>query len=249
MADPIIKKVAVGIPLKGHTPPKSYNDRMLMAFSLGIKEAEQRLNNEAVRYEFYWFFVGEIFIPFAREFLADMALKYDCDYLFMIDDDMLAPLDLVYKLLAHDKDIVGALAFTRNPPHNPVIYQLKQGWDPVSRSRYYANQHVLNYPRNALVECDAVGFGAVLINTRLFKNMPKPWFMSSASCGEDVLFCAKAREAGYKVYMDTSQKLGHLSDSIVATEEYSDLHNKMTEEEREQKYGKYTRYESLEKVR
>jgi hypothetical protein len=249
MADVVIKKVAVGIPLKGHTPPKSYNDRMLMAFTLGQREAEQRERNETVRIEFVWFFVGEIFVPFAREFLADMALKYDCEYLFMIDDDMLAPFDLVYKLLEHDRDIVGALAFTRNPPHNPVIYQLKQGWDSVSRSRYYANQHVLNYPRNALVECDAIGFGAVLIKTKLFKEMPKPWFMSSASCGEDVLFCAKAREAGYKVFMDTAQKLGHLSDSLVVTEDYSDLHNKLSEEDREDKYGKYTRFESLEKVR
>jgi hypothetical protein len=249
MVDSIVKKVAVGIPLKGHTPPKSYNDRMLMAFTLGQKEAEGRLNNDPVRYEFYWFFVGEIFIPFAREFLAEMALKHECDYLFMIDDDMLAPFDLPFQLLKHDRDIVGALAFTRNAPHNPVIYQLKQGWDKVSRSRYYANQHILNYPRNSLVECDAIGFGAVLIKTELFKKMPKPWFMSSASTGEDVLFCAKAREAGFKIYMDTAQKLGHLSDSIVVTEEYSDMHNKMTEQDREDRYGKYTRFESLEAVR
>jgi hypothetical protein len=249
MADAVIKKVAVGIPLKGHTSPKSYNDRMLMAFMLGQKESEQRINKDAVRYEFLWFFVGEIFVPFAREFLADMALKYECDYLFMIDDDMLAPFDTFFQLVEHDRDIVAALAFTRNPPHNPVIYKLKQGWDPVSRSRFYANEYVMNYPRFALVECDAVGFGAVVIKMDLFKKMAKPWFMSSASCGEDVLFCAKAKEAGYRIFMDTSCKLGHLSDPIVVTEEYADAHSKMTVQDREDKYGKYQRFESLEKVR
>lgn len=247
--EPIVRKVAVGIPLKGHTPPKSYNDRMLMAFCMGEKEAEQRLNKEPVRYEFNWFFVGEIFVPFAREQLAEMALRYDCDYLFMIDDDMLAPFDLFYKLVRHDKDIVSGLAFTRNPPHNPVIYKLRAGWDAVAQSRYYANEYVLNYPRNALVECDATGFGAVLIKTELFKKMPKPWFMSSAATGEDVLFCAKAREHGFHIYMDTSQKMGHLSDTIVVTEEYSDNYNKMTLADQEAKYGKYTRFESLEKER
>lgn len=246
MDDGIVKKVAVGIPLKGHTPPKSYNDRMLMAFTLGIKEAEQRMQKTPVRYEFLWFFVGEIFVPFAREHLAAMALKYECDYLFMIDDDMMAPFDLFYSLVRHDRDIVSALAFTRNPPYQPVIYSVKEGWDPTSRSRYYTNQSVLNYTRDSLVQCDAVGFGAVLIKTELFKEMPKPWFMSSSATGEDILFCCKAKEAGYKVFCDTSVKLGHLSDSLIVTEEYSDQYSKMTADDREKMYGKYQRFETLE---
>jgi hypothetical protein len=242
-------KVAVGIPLKGHSPPKAYNDRLLMAFCMGEKEQEQRLTNAPVLYEFNWFFVGEIFVPYARENLADMALRYGCEYLFMVDDDMLAPFDLFYQLVRHDRDIVGALAFTRNPPHNPVIYTTRKGWDAVAQSRYYNKEYVINYPRNALVECDAVGFGAVLIKTELFKKMPKPWFMSSDACGEDVLFCTKAKEAGFRVYMDTTQKLGHISDSIIVTEEYSDNFNKLSEQDREDKYGKYTRCETLEKAR
>jgi hypothetical protein len=249
MADRIVKKVAVGIPLKGHTPPKSYNDRMMMAFTMGIRETEMRMRNDPVCYEFNWFFVGEIFVPYAREQLAKMALQYNCEYLFMIDDDMLSPFDLVFDLLKHDVDIVAPLAFTRNPPYHPVVYRLKQGWDKSEKARYYANQWVLNYPRNTLVECDAVGFGAVLIKTELFKKLPEPWFMSSASAGEDVLFCIKAREAGYRVFCDTSQKLGHLSDSLVITEEYSDQFNKMNEQEREARYGKYQTFPSLEVAR
>lgn len=239
-------KVAVGIPLKGHTPPKSYNDRMLMAFTMGIKETEARLGNDPVQYQFHWFFAGELFIPYAREHLAKLALQYGCDYLFMVDDDMLCPFDLFYKLVRHDKDIVSALAFTRNPPHQPVIYALKEGWDATSQSRYYMNYAVTNYPRNSLVQCDAVGFGAVLIKTEWFKKLPNPWFMSSAATGEDILFCAKAREAGAKIYCDTSVKLGHLSDSLVVTEDYSDQYNKMTEQDQEKQYGKYKRFESLE---
>lgn len=246
---PIIKNVAVGIPLKGHTPPKSYNDRMLMAFMLGIKETEARLNNDPVQYRFNWFFTGEIFIPFAREHLAQTALNYNCDYLFMIDDDMMAPFDLFYKLVAHDKDLVSPLAFTRNPPYNPVVYSLREGWDPVARSRYYANQAVLNYPRETLFQCDAMGFGAVLIKTELFKKIPKPWFMSSSATGEDILFCCKAREHGFKIWCDSTQKLGHLSDSLVVTEDYSDKFNKLSESERESIYGKYQKFASSEVAR
>lgn len=249
VANETVKKVAIGIPLKGHTPPKSYNDRMLMAFTLGQEEMRQRGQSENPRYEFYWFFAGEIFVPFAREHLASLALRYGCDYLFMVDDDMLAPFDLFYKLVKHDRDIVSALAFTRNPPHQPVLYELRQGWDPVSHGRYYTQHPVLNYPRNALVQCDAVGFGAVLIKTEWFRKLEQPWFMSSNASGEDILFCAKAREKGAKIFCDTSQKLGHLSDSIVVTEDYADKYTKMSEADREQMYGKYQRYETLEMER
>jgi hypothetical protein len=248
-SDSNVVKVAIGIPLKGHTAPKSYNDRMLMAFTMGIKETEARMQNHPVQYVFHWFFVGEIFIPYAREKLAQQALQYGCDYLFMIDDDMLAPFDLFYKLVAHDKDIVSGLAFTRNPPYHPVIYRLKEGWDPTSMSRYYANQSVINYPRNTLVQCDAVGFGSVLIKTELLKKIPSPWFMSSAQTGEDILFCCKAREHGFKIFCDTTQKLGHLSDSLVVTEDYSDMFNKLNEKDREQMYGKYQDFDTLQKDR
>lgn len=247
--DEIVKKIAVGIPLKGHTPPKSYNDRMMMAFVLGQKESEMRLQKISPRYEFYWFFVGEMFVPYAREFLADQALKYECDYLFMVDDDMLCPFDAFFKLLAHDRDMVSALAFMRNAPHYPVIYSLKEGWDSTAQSRYYMRNYVLNYPRNSLVQCDATGFGAVLIKTELFRKIPKPWFMSSDAIGEDILFCCKALENGFKIFCDTSVKTGHLSDSICVTEDYFDKHNKMTTEQWENQYGQYQRFETLEVAR
>lgn len=246
---PIIKKVAVGICLKGHTPPESYHDRMMMAFNLGIYETEQRLVNHPVQYQFMWFSAGEIFVAFARDQLAKMAVDHGCDYLFMVDDDMLCPPDLFYQLVHHNVDIVAPLAFTRNPPHNPVMFSVKEGWDTVAKSEYYITHPVKSYPRNKLVECDAVGFGAVLIKTEVIKKVPTPWFMSTSPTGEDILFCNKAKKMGAKVFMDTSIKLGHLGRPNVITEEYADEYNKTDEKERELRYGKYEKYPSLDMTR
>jgi len=246
LAQPTIYKVAVGICLKGHTPPASYHDRMMMAFQLGEKEMEDRCKGVLKRYEFNWFSAGEIFVPFARDSLADLAIKYRCDYLFMVDDDMLAPPDLFYQLVKHDVDIIAPLAFTRNPPHNPVIYECIEGYDKVSGKPYFINNVVKSYPRGKLVEVDAVGFGAALIKTSVFKRMKAPYFMSTSPTGEDVLFCYQARKAGARVYVDTSIKLGHLSHQLVVTEEYSDQYNQTDELEREEKFGKYQKYPSLE---
>ncbi len=242
-SDRSVKRVLVGIPLKGHTPPESYDDRMKMAYYMGGREIEEKFRGMRPRYEFVWVSAGEIFISYAREMLADLALKYGCDYLFSVDDDMLAPIDLFYKLVARDVDIVSPLAFTRNPPHRPVMFSVIEGFDAVTRRQYYINNPVNNYPRNKLVECDAVGFGAVLIKTEVLRRLKKPWFMGTMGCGEDVHFCVQAKKQGFRVFMDTSVKLGHLSHPVIVTEDYSDEYNKLSLEEKNKFYGFYNKYE------
>jgi hypothetical protein len=239
-----VYKVLVGVPLKGHTPPRSYHDRMLMWKYLGNREATEFHERKDPRYVFAFAATGEILVPYAREKLAEGAVEHGCDYLLMIDDDMLTPPDLFYKLVEHDKDIVAALAFTRNPDHKPVIYETLEGYDTVTKQRYGSTRFVLNYPKDKLVECDAVGFGAVLIKTEVFKKVSKPWFFGMSMTGEDVTICMKAKKAGFRVFMDTSVKLGHLSDPIIVTEEYSEKWNKLTSEEKEILYGKYQKYET-----
>ncbi len=237
-------KVLVGIPLKGHTPAQSYHDRMLMWKNLGGQEAVDFFEKKNPRFIFALGAVGEMLVPYARERLAESAVESGCDYLFMIDDDMMAPPDLFYKLAAHGKDIIAPLAFTRNPDHKPVIYETIEGFDRSSNSKYGLTRFAVNYPRNSLVQCDAVGFGAVLIKTEVFKRMPKPWFFGMEQTGEDITLCLKAKKYGFTTWMDTSVKLGHLGSPIVITEEYSDEWNKLTVEQREKMYGRFNKYES-----
>ena len=240
----VVKKVLIGIPLKGHTPPKSYHDRMLMWKHIGAQEAADFYEKKNPRFVFALGAIGEILVPFARERLADSALELGCEYLFMIDDDMLAPPDLFYKLAANDKDICAAMAFTRNPNHFPVAYQTIEGFDPSVQQQYGFTKEIRNYPRNTLFECDAVGFGAVLIKTEVFRKTPKPWFFGMAGTGEDVTICTKAKKAGFSVWMDSRIKLGHLGDNIIITEEYSDNWNGLTPEQREKQYGQFQKYGS-----
>lgn len=239
-----IYKVLVGVPLKGGTPARSYHDRMLMLKYLGNQEATDFFEKKNPRYVFNFGSINDIPVHFARERLAEGALGEECDYLFMIDDDMLAPPDLFYKLVAHDKDICAALAFTRNPDHMPVIYQTIEGFSHETGQSYGFTRFVNNYPRNTLVECDAVGFGAVLIKMDVFRKLQRPWFVGMEGTGEDITFCIKARKAGFNVFMDTSLKLGHLGTPCIITEDYSDQWNKMTSDEKEKLYGRFTKYET-----
>jgi hypothetical protein len=223
-------KVLIGIPNEGHTLVDAYDNRLLMfqylgaleVFSkLGIHEFEDKTYDypEGTAFEFALATVGNVLTPIARERIAEIAMEYDYDYLFFIDDDMICPKELFLNLYRHQKDIVGALAFTRFAPHKPVIYIMDEGFDPVAKKNYYSSRCWLDYPKDQLVECDAVGFGSVLINCRTFKDIPRPWFTAATGKGEDIQFCYEAKRAGFKVYMDTATKLGHLGPPRNITEE------------------------------
>lgn len=218
MTEPI--KVCISIPNEGHAQVEAYANRLENFMYLG-RFAERSLKSSQP-FQFYFLTMGRIFTPLAREEAVKWALELKADYLYMIDDDMTCPNDLFQRLYAHDVDIVAPLAFTRNFPHKAVLYEIKEGWDPVTRVPYFINHHIDKYPKDSLVECDAVGFGAVLIKMRVIRAMKGQKFMDgcTSGTGEDILFCHKARKLGFRVFMDTSTKLGHLSHPIEVTEEY-----------------------------
>jgi hypothetical protein len=218
--EPGVIRVLISIPNAGYTQVESYANRLVNFMHLGKLEERGRILKENPRFEFIFNTQGRLYTALAREGAGDICLSTDSDYLFQIDDDMTGPDDLFERLYRHDVDIVAPLAFTRNYPHNAVLYRLEEGIDPETKMPYYLNRFIDSYPKDQLVECDAVGFGAVLIKAKVIKAMKKPRFMSACGTGEDVLFCHKARKLGFRIFMDTSTKLGHLSHPIEVTEDY-----------------------------
>jgi hypothetical protein len=235
--DPNVVRVLVGIPHEGMTGSEAYVDRLAMFKHLGHLEERGKLLKESPRFEFFQKTCGRMHVHVARDEMAKSALVSNCDYLFMIDDDMTAPIDLFEKLYANQKDIVAPLAFTRNFPHKPVMYACREGWDPVAQCHQFTNYAVMKYPKDKLVECDAVGFGAVLIKTECFRKMPQPWFMNPNKTGEDINFCYEAKKYEFRTFMDTRIKLGHISHPLIITEEYVQNQWKAFGMEVDKRYG------------
>lgn len=232
-------RVLFGVPTEGHTPAESFQSLRLMTFHHGVLQGESK--GKDVEFEFLDRTTGRMFTPMAREVMATTAINANCDYLFMIDDDMLAPHDTFDRLYRHNVDVVSALAFTRNPPHLAVLYETKEGWDERTHRKYVHTEWIKNWPRGKLVECDAVGFGAVLIKVDVLKRMKPPYFMCSSGNGEDIWFCVRAKqEAGARIFMDTTFELGHLGSRIVID---TALHDKVNDPvEQERLYGAYKRH-------
>lgn len=226
--EPKVYKVAISIPSEGHTLPEAYDNHLVMAFHLGAWQEKIKNENRPIQYEFYWFTTGRLLTPLAREKLISEALKGGMDYILMYDDDMVLPIDMIQEMLLDielhpEIDVLAPLAFMRNPPHYAVMYTSVEGYDSTTHSSYFINNFVKNYPRNKLVECDAVGFGAVLIKMEIVKKMRAPYCFSTTGSGEDIFFCYKAKkEARARIFMDTHIKLGHISKPPIVDEEYFD---------------------------
>ena len=230
-------RILVGIPRAGFTQVEAVDNQVDMASFLGRLEATSH-------FKFYWATIGRLFVAKAREEFAEYTIKMDCHYLFMVDDDMICPPNLFLELYKHNVDIVAPLAFQRREPYYPVCYVQREGWDPARKERYFANEIIKNYPKNKLFECDAVGFGAVLIKRRVLDKMVRPRFMSTNPSGEDILFCYQARQAGFKIFMDTSIKIAHLGPPVIVDENLYEKFNNM--DDKRKYYGEFMEHDIRE---
>lgn len=124
------------------------------------------------------------------------------DWLLFIDSDMTFPADALLRLLDHNLDIVGGLCFKRVPEYNPTIYQKVPG--------QFKWNWIQDYPRESLFEVDGTGSAFLLIKKKVFDAIPYPWYEYNGEVSEDLYFCHKAKQAGFKIHIDSSVKIGHL---------------------------------------
>lgn len=131
-----------------------------------------------------------------RNWIAAQAVKTGCDYLFFVDDDMILPSDTLERLLSHNKDIVGGVYMTKYEVQKPVVE--------------YLNEKV------GLFEVKAIGTGCLLIKTEVFKQLPQPWFKyewydnGMVKRSHDWIFCEDSRNAGIKVWADSTLDIKHI---------------------------------------
>lgn len=152
------------------------------------------------------FETGATAIAGKRNALVDTLLAHpDFTHAFFLDSDMTPPADTLTRLLAHGKEIVGALYFVRVPPFEAAAAWLK----PVGRQLDLDRRAE---PDQGLQRVDLVGTGALLVHRSVFARFPRPWFESPSSSpgeGEDADFCHKAARAGCELWCDTDLVVGH----------------------------------------
>lgn len=164
--------------------------------------------------------VGDTIIDFnissliydARNRLAKDAVKFEADYILWLDSDMIIPQDTMKKMLKHmedGKDIVSGLYFRRRAPFTPILY---------SKLDREGHEELKDYPENSVFEVAGCGFGCCMTRVDALQDImlnAHGWFTPFNNYGEDLSFCLRARESGYKIWCDSTIKPGHIGQVIV----------------------------------
>lgn len=147
-----------------------------------------------------------------RDMIVREAIKQGATHIMFIDSDIVFPSGSIEKLINHNTDICSGLYFLKHF-HNctPVA------WDKLGvredNGRAVARPIPKETAMQPYVEVDAVGFGFVLLKVECLSAVAKEYnavFMHDYGAGEDIAFCIRAKQLGYKVMLDTTIPLIHL---------------------------------------
>jgi len=136
-----------------------------------------------------------------RSILAEEAISRGCDWIFYVDDDQVFEKDTLTKLLARDVDIVSGLYLQKSPPFPPLYYE--ERYEDKGLKRSYLET-------SGMQKVVGVGAGCLLIKTKVFEKLDKPYFRFG-SFGEDFDFCLRAAERGFDIWLDLETPVGHLA--------------------------------------
>lgn len=150
-----------------------------------------------------------------RNYAVVQAQRNGSDYLFFVDDDMTFEPDVLERLLAHKKDVVGVNSYSRVIPLASTIGLMNEKGDYKHPDKYPEwEMRIPDVPFQAYF----VGAGVMLINMDVFNKIKKPYFAFSydkngqVANGEDGMFCDKVRKAGMEVWADPTIPIGHLGE-------------------------------------
>lgn len=153
----------------------------------------------------------------SRNDLAMQAIQTGFDWVFWLDSDMVFQQDILVRMLevAREKDLdfLSGLYFRRVQPYTPVAFDHLE----VNENGDCEWSEFEELPQS-LFEVGGCGFGGVLVKTAVLAKVQEKFgnmFFPIAQMGEDLSFCWRARQCGYKVWMDPTIVLGHVGYSVI----------------------------------
>ena len=148
-------------------------------------------------------------IIFSRNKLKEFLLENGFDYFLSLEADVIAPVDIIDRLLLHSKNVVSAVYFN-NLEKDKKIQTLMMLW--VNRGEdketiYHVSELELENPR--LIEVAMCGLGCVLISRVALEKIEFRYDKSFESF-DDVWFCKDVKKEGFRIYGDTGVVCKHL---------------------------------------
>ena len=163
----------------------------------------------------------------ARNGLLHRAIQENFDRILWLDSDMDFDIDLLERLSAdldEGREYVSALFFKRKAPIQPCIYtDMGYYTDPETGKVTPMAICYDDYPRDSIFEVAASGMAAVLMTVDLCKRVVEKVgspFSPQLGFGEDLTFCARAKQVGAQLWCDSRVKVGHTGMGVISEDTY-----------------------------
>jgi hypothetical protein len=147
----------------------------------------------------------------ARNAIVELAMKHEIKYLFFLDDDVTPTKNVIAKFVyyleqPHHKDVMvlGGIYCSKTDPPVPLVFKQTDGSSGPS----------YDWKMGDVFECEGLATGCMMIRMELFSQLEKPFFKtvdepSTPTTGttvvtDDLYFCKKVREKGFKIVADSN---------------------------------------------
>lgn len=160
----------------------------------------------------------------SRNNLARKAISAGADYVMWFDSDMTFQPDtlnaMIKELEEKQLDFLSGIYYRRVPPYKTVLFDSLEIIEGEG-CRWTCMDDV----PDGLFEIAGCGFGCVLMSTDVLMSVVAKFngrmFDPLEDLGEDLAFCWRARQCGYKLYADSAYQCGHVGQTTI-TRAYHD---------------------------
>lgn len=149
----------------------------------------------------------------ARERIAKKAINEHYTHVLWLDSDMVFNEDILDDLMFCGRDFVTGIYHARRKGYASVIFK-NIGKDGVERFEEYPHEPF---------QIAGCGFGCCLTSVKLLSDVYlhfQTCFTPLPSLGEDIAFCKRAQELGYKLWCEPSVVCGHIGHITIYPEDH-----------------------------
>lgn len=155
---------------------------------------------------------SQAFIAACQEKFRKYAYLNDYDYIISIECDVFPPLDIIERLLSHNKPIVGGIySWGFNEKRQPLI-QVSEYFDTHFETRNLDFDEAMMFCDGSLKQVHHIGLGCLLIHRNIFKKIPFR-YVENDSNHSDSWFAFDCSLKGINIYADTSILCRHENQS------------------------------------
>lgn len=170
-----------------------------------------RLKDEGVIFDVEYMSGTLVYV--GRDKIASKAINEKYSHVLWFDSDMIFTDDVLENLMDSGKSFVAGIYNARRVPYSSCLFK---SIDLKHLERFD------EYPDDTF-EIAGCGFGCVLMETEILEQVMRKYgtcFLPMKQIGEDIAFCQRVKDMGFKMYAEPTALLGHVGQKTIYPEDH-----------------------------